>query len=74
MSKKVSVITLLLLLILITGCSNEKCVKSHKEKSTCVYYTYVYSGKVLVPIPHYYVCEKTVCDEYESEVEDNEKI
>lgn len=68
MSKKVSVITLLLLLILITGCSNEKCVKSHKEKSTCVYYTYVYSGKVLVPIPHYYECEITVCDEYESEV------
>lgn len=74
MNKKVAVIILLLSLILITGCSNKKCVKSHKEKSTCVYYTYVYSGKVLVPIPHYYVCEKTVCDEYESEVEDNEKI
>lgn len=68
MNKKVAVIILLLSLILITGCSNKECVKSHKEKSTCVYYTYIYSGKQLIYIPHYYNCEITVCDEYESEV------
>lgn len=68
MNRKVVLITLLLSLILITGCSNEKCVKTHKEKSTCVYYSYIYSGRVLVPITHYYECEITVCDEYESGV------
>lgn len=68
MNKKVAIIILLLSLILITGCSNKECVKSHKEKSTCVYYSYVYSGGVLVSIPHYYECEKTICDRYESEV------
>lgn len=74
MDKKVAIITLLLSLILITGCSNKECVKSHKEKGTCLYYSYVYSGGVLVSIPHYYECEKTVCDRYESEAEDNEEI
>ena len=68
MNKKSAIITLLLLLILVTGCSNEKCIKSHKVKRTCVSYMYVYSNKSLVPIPYYYVCEKTVCDEYERNV------
>lgn len=37
---------------------------------TCVYYTSFYNGSTMVMIPHFYECEKTVCDEYESEAED----
>ena len=55
------------ILLLLCGCENRKCIKSHNETKKCVTYTYVYTGKVMMPIPHYYNCEVTVCDEYEKE-------
>lgn len=68
MRNKKIIIVMILSLTLLSGCSDDKCVESHTEKSTCVYFSYIYSGKQLIPIPIYYDCEKTVCDRYESEV------
>ena len=57
-----------MIVILVCGCENKKCIKSHVEMGTCVYYTSFYNGSTMVMIPHFYECEKTVCDEYESEI------
>lgn len=55
-------ILLLILILLLTGCSTfKKCIKSHKEQSTCVYS--IYNGKTIQPIV--VPCQKTMCDEYE---------
>lgn len=55
-------ILLLIFTLLLTGCSTpRKCIKSHKEQSTCVYA--IYNGKTIQPIV--LPCKKVVCDEYE---------
>lgn len=65
---KVKSVLLILLILLLCGCDNKECVKSHKEKRECVKYTYsyIYNGKTMItiPNPHYYECEVTVCDEW----------
>ncbi len=57
---------LIVIIILFTGCTFKKCIKSHEIETTCTKYTYISNGKTLfaVPVDNYsYV--KTVCDEYE---------
>lgn len=61
--KKILILSFLILLV--CGCSNEKCIKSHEVDSTCMYYSYVIIGGQTMLIPNYYPCKKTVCDEYE---------
>lgn len=55
-------ILLLILTLLLTGCStSKKCIKSHEEQSTCV--RAIYNGKTVqsIVLP----CKRTICDEYE---------
>lgn len=55
-------ILLLILALLLTGCSTpKKCIKSHKEQSVCVYGVYNGKGVQSIVVP----CKKTICDEYE---------
>lgn len=63
MNKKI--IILILMILLLTGCSSKKCIKSHKEKAKCIAYNFAIVGNTTVMIPRYYNCIKTVCDEYE---------
>lgn len=58
-------IGLILITILLSGCTSRKCIKSHQEQDRCVKYSY----NNLTVIPRYYECVKTVCDEYK-EVEE----
>ena len=60
--KLIKIGLLIIAIVILTGCG-EKCIKSHKEKSTCV--RYIWYGKSMWP--QYYPCTKTVCDEYEVE-------
>lgn len=66
---KNKIIVLVIMILIICGCDNRKCIKSHEVQDTCMYYYRV--GKRIM-IPHYYTCTHTVCDEYE-EVAENEK-
>lgn len=59
------IIILILMIILLTGCSSKKCIKSHTEKTKCIAYTSAIVGNTPVMIPRYYNCIKTICDEYE---------
>ena len=65
--KIIKIILPIIVLLLISGCSNKKCVKSHKEESTCTWYQYMRIGKVTTMIPHHYSCKIEVCGEYETE-------
>lgn len=68
MKKYKFLLILFIILIFVTGCSNDKCIKSHKEKETCITYVYIPKPKGgFIMIPTYYSCEKEVCDLYESE-------
>ena len=58
-------IVLSIVMLLVCGCTNQKCVKSHEEEETCVWYSYIRIGNTSSMIPHYYSCTKTICDEYE---------
>ena len=49
------------LMIILTGCEDRKCIKSHTESSVCTYS--MYNGKTVVPVVM--PCTVTVCDEYE---------
>ncbi len=59
--KKLKILIIPLMVLILSGCDNRKCVKSHKERSTCV--SSIYNGKYVTPFV--YPCTKTVCDEYE---------
>lgn len=54
-------------IILLTACSSTKvrCVKEHKKRTTCIRYYNLYQNGRVTMQPQYYVCEKTVCDQYE---------
>ena len=52
-------------MLLVCGCTHQKCIKSHEEKGTCVWYQTMRFGNTRITIPHYYSCTKTICDEYE---------
>ena len=71
MRNKKVIIVMILSLILMTGYSDDECVESHTEKSTCVMYQTLPkpNGGVQI-LPMFYSCEKTVCDRYESEATD----
>ena len=60
-------IILLVPLILLCGCENRKCIKSHEIEDICVYYISQKIGDVSMMQPVYYPCTRTVCDEYEVE-------
>lgn len=59
---------LIIIMLFLTGCSDDNisCIESHIEEYECVVYTYIYSNGVMIPIPHFYSCERTVCDKYEN--------
>ena len=59
------IIILFIITFSLCGCTNQKCIKSHQEKSKCTRYTYVKTGNTHIMIPHHYNCTKTICDEYE---------
>lgn len=61
-------IFLSLVVLLLSGCDNRECVKSHQEQSVCVYS--MWNGKTV--IPYTLPCTVTVCDEYE-EIENESK-
>ena len=66
-------ILLILSILLLAGCSNDKCIKSHKEDSTCIMYQTLPNPNGGIQIfPIFYPCEKEVCDLYESEIENEE--
>lgn len=54
-----------LAIVLFSGCTLKKCIKSHKEEGKCVSFTYIHTGKSTIMIPHHYDCMKNICDEYE---------
>lgn len=58
-------IILFMVIFLLCGCTNQKCVKSHEEKGRCVWFSTTRVGNITNTTPHYYSCTKTVCDEYE---------
>ena len=46
MKKYKYLLILLIMMILCSGCTkNEKCIKSHKEKQTCITYFYIPKSK-----------------------------
>lgn len=53
------------LMVILTGCESRRCVRSHEERTTCVRYWTVYQNGRPRMQPQYYICNKTVCDEYE---------
>lgn len=57
-------IIFVLFIVLISGCTNKKCIKSHEEKGSCVVYSYIKIDDTFVMIPRHYDCTRTVCDEY----------
>lgn len=59
MTKKL--IVLLLLVFLITGCEDKKCIESHEEEDICHMVTVIGGRTQVIPYP----CRKTVCDEYD---------
>lgn len=59
------IIILILTIILLSGCSSKKCIKSHQEESRCTLYTSVKIGNTHTMIPYHYSCTETICDEYE---------
>ena len=61
------IVILLTIILLLCGCEQKKCIKSHTEKDMCLRHIPIYRGKSVIMIPQYYECEKTVCDEYEME-------
>ena len=66
---KIKIIILICCIILLCGCSNQKCIKSHKEIRTCVRPQCIFMGKHPICINQFYTCEQTICDEYEEEDE-----
>lgn len=70
MMNRTKIITLICCIVLLCGCNNKKCIKSHQETGTCIIPHCVFAGKSPVCINQFYTCEQTICDEYE--VEDNE--
>lgn len=60
------------LMVILTGCRSTKvkCVKSHEEKTTCIRYYNLYQNGRVTMQPQYYICEKTVCDQYERVVDE----
>lgn len=68
MMKYKFLLILFIMIIFVTGCSKDKCIKSHKENQTCISYIYIPKPKGgYIMVPKYYTCEKEVCDLYESE-------
>lgn len=63
--KTIKILTVFLVAIILSGCENRKCIKSHKKQDKCFYYIYQKIGNVTVMTPVYYDCTKTICDEYE---------
>ncbi len=55
------IIFVIIAILLLTGCSNKKCVKSHQEDSICP--RPIIIGKMTYIT--YYPCEIEICDEYE---------
>ena len=55
------------IILILCGCEDRKCIKSHEEEDRCVYFIYNKIGSVTTMTPVYYDCMKTVCDEYEVE-------
>lgn len=70
--KTIKIIILTMLLIMLCGCNNKKCIKSHEEQSRCVWFQYIKVGDLTTTIPHYYDCIKEICDEYEKVEVENE--
>lgn len=67
------IIILFIMIIFLCGCSRPKCVKSHEERTTCVYYSYQKVGAGHIMIPHHYKCTQTICDQYENVSDNKEK-
>ena len=59
------IIILAISILLLCGCDNRKCIKSHQEKSTCIMTQCMPSGKTIICMTYPYSCMKTICDEYE---------
>lgn len=59
------IIIFLICILVLCGCENKKCIKSHKEKSTCIRTMCMPSGKTVRCMTMPYPCEKEICDEYE---------
>ena len=59
------IIILAILCLVLCGCENKKCIKSHEEKGYCIRPQCVFMG-----INQIYSCTKTICDEYENEVDE----
>ena len=49
--------------------SNSSCVSSHNESSICSIPFCHYTGYSTYCVPHFYSCDKTVCDNYVSSSE-----
>ncbi len=64
---KLKLFMLIFCVILLCGCSNKKCIKSHQETKTCVRPQCVVIRKNPVCINQFYTCKQTICDEYEGE-------
>ena len=68
MMKYKFLLILFIMIIFVTGCSNDKCIKSHEETKPCIRYITMpkpKGGIQMVPIST--TCKIKVCDLYESE-------
>lgn len=61
---KIKFIIIMVVIFALSGCTYDKCVKSHKEQGRCVRQNCIMVGKILSCVPTFYECEKDVCDEY----------
>lgn len=59
------IIILVIPILLLCGCDNRNCIKSHEEKRTCIMTQCMPIGKTMHCITYPYSCMKTICDEYE---------
>ena len=66
MNKK-GIIIILVLIILLTGCDNKKCIKSHKEDKLCPQPLCIPNGKGIRCYSIVRPCKVNVCDEYEGD-------
>ena len=59
------IVILVIPILLLCGCDNRECIKSHKEKGSCIRTQCVFMGKNPICVNQFYSCTKTICDEYE---------
>ena len=62
-----NILLIIIVMFILCGCEDRKCLKSHEEDSMCTSYMYYHSNNSMKMIPIIRPCKETVCDKYEDE-------